>query len=254
MRRRPRRGGAAEDGRTAGQTAAGRGEACVWEQGGNGAGRAGPGGSSAAARGRRRDAEERLAVAGELGRSSTCGAAASGRAEGSWRRGSRRRRRWTAAEARETGDHRGKKGKERQRAARDEAGGRGRQGGGAHGEGVGRGTACRGGARGKEELRCGVGRAAGWEQGEKGERGTSWRSRCLRRDGEAAGKEGKLKEKEDKEKKRIGVRYPKRKRKGSFWEVEGQICETTKMEEGGCKMTGGGKGKRAGGKTLGFGD
>ena len=45
---------------------------------------------------------------------------------------------------------------------------------------------------------------------------------------------------------------PERKSQGLFYEVGGCFRETTKMEEGGCKMPGGGKGKEPW-ETLGFG-
>ena len=58
------------------------------------------------------------------------------------------------------------------------------------------------------------------------------------------------KERKKEEIKRGGEREERRgKRKKR--EVEGYFRETTKMEEGGCKMPGGGKGKLPG-ETLGF--
>ena len=59
--------------------------------------------------------------------------------------------------------------------------------------------------------------------------------------------EGKKKRKKEKEEEREKKGGGKRKKR----EVEGHLRETTKMEEGGCKMPGGGKGKLPG-ETLGF--
>ena len=82
-----------------------------------------------------------------------------------------------------------------------------------------------------------------------------WRSstgRCGhgRKDGVRDGGRRRKRIKEGKRKRR--GEGPETRRKGSFREVEGQICKTKKRREGGCKVQGVGK-ENCQGETLGFG-
>ena len=54
------------------------------------------------------------------------------------------------------------------------------------------------------------------------------------------------KKKGKKRRERKGSRDPERIGKGHACKLEGPVCEKLKREEGGCKKTGGGKGKRQG--------